>query len=144
MKYVKVEYKYKLREIEVFTLLDMPSPVYGTIHCSKVLYLVGDDDNPNNGQMILEPGYASDASSGPTYDTKSSMRGSFGHDSGYQMLRHNLLHPFREWRAYFDEHLGIWCKEDGMWHWRANAWVKAVKKRGFNAASEQKKIYTAP
>jgi hypothetical protein len=44
-----------------------------------------------DGTLVISPGYAWDGASGPTYDSKSSMRASLVHDALYQLMRLGLL-----------------------------------------------------
>jgi len=77
-----------------------------------------------NGTLTISNGYAWDGASGPTLDTKSSMRGSLVHDAGYQLLRLGLV-P-QSTRQLWDDELHDICVEDGMWHFRAEGWEEAV------------------
>jgi hypothetical protein len=76
------------------------------------------------GILIIRNGYAWDGASGPTVDTKSSIRGSLVHDALYQLMRMQLL-P-QSCRGKADDILFCLCEEDGMWHWRAALWRKMV------------------
>ena len=86
-----------------------------------------------NGILYIIEGYAWDGPSGPTIDTKSSMRGSLVHDALYQLLREGKLPP--EARSVADDLLYNICVEDGMWKWRAWLWRREVKKFAADAAS---------
>jgi len=77
-----------------------------------------------NGFMLLRDGYAWDGASGPTIDTKSSMRGSAGHDALFKLCRLELL-PV-ELQPEFDALLERWSLEDGMWPIRASLWEKML------------------
>ena len=96
-----------------------------------------------DGRMVIRKGYAWDGPSGPTYDTKSAMRGALVHDVLYQLMRLELLPGM--WRPESDMELYYIVREDGMWWWRAKLWLKAVKQfAGFAAdPSNKKKIKTA-
>jgi hypothetical protein len=78
------------------------------------------------GLLIIKKGYAWDGASGPTIDTKSSMRGSLVHDALYQLVRMGLIDTPN--RDYADELLRKICIEDGMWRIRANVWWTIVDK----------------
>ena len=78
-----------------------------------------------SGLLIIKEGYAWDGASGPTIDTRSSMRGSLKHDALYQLMRLKLLPE--AWRRKTDEILRDTCIEDGMWRWRAALWFRAVE-----------------
>ncbi len=81
--------------------------------------------NPN-GRLKIQRGYAWDGPSGPTIDTRSSMRGSLVHDALYQLMRSGLLGVDR--RATIDRLFYLILVEDGMWKWRAGWWHTAVRK----------------
>lgn len=77
-----------------------------------------------DGELTVRAGYAWDGASGPTIDTKNSMKGSLIHDALYQLLRQNLLE--HSWRRKADELLFEICIESGMFKWRAWLWRKMV------------------
>ena len=95
------------------------------------------------GLLTIMRGYAWDGASGPTIDTKSSMRGSLVHDSLYQLIREGLS---IDWRYLADQELKIKCIEDGMWKWRANLWCWAVWNFARRSATKdhKRKLETAP
>jgi len=97
-----------------------------------------------DGTLTISRGYAWDGASGPTYDSKCSMRGSLYHDALYQLMRLGLLD--RSWRDKADELLRKTCIEDGMWKVRANIWWTMVDKlAGFACKPEaEPEILTAP
>ena len=70
------------------------------------------------GNLTINKGYAWDGPSGPTIDTKTSMRGSLVHDAFYQLMRERLLDN-DGYRETADRILQNICKEDGMWSLRA-------------------------
>ena len=96
------------------------------------------------GNLTIAAGYAWDGPSGPTIDTKSAMRGSLLHDSGYQLLRLGLLPQSTrgEWDALYEK----CCIEDGMSRLRAWAHFKALRAFGGSSASptSERPILTAP
>lgn len=77
------------------------------------------------GLLIIDKGYAWDGASGPTLDTKSSMRGSLVHDALYQLMRLGLI-PENN-REYADKLLHDICVEDGMNKLRAHIWKDMVE-----------------
>jgi hypothetical protein len=85
-----------------------------------------------SGIMTLKRGYACDGASGPTVDTKSSIRAAFFHDGGYQLMREKRLPP--ECREAFDYLLYRLCVEDGMYELRARVWYDAVRALAASAA----------
>lgn len=97
----------------------------------------------NDGTLHIRAGYAWDGASGPTWDTKSSMRGSLAHDALYQLERAGKL-P-QEWRLQADEILRDICKQDGMLWLRFKAWFLGVRFGAAYAAKRQpERILTAP
>ena len=96
------------------------------------------------GILTVKKGYAWDGASGPTIDTKNSMRGSLVHDALYQLMREGLLSI--DFRYQADRELKIKCIEDGMWKWRANAWCWAVWNFAKKSATKKhkRKLQTAP
>lgn len=96
------------------------------------------------GVLHIKSGYAWDGPSGPTIDTRSSMRGSLIHDALYQLLREEKLNA--GYRRAADQELYRICLEDGMWKWRAKLWLREVSKFAGSAADPKNKkpIITAP
>ena len=79
-----------------------------------------------NGKLWIKKGYAWDGASGPTFDTKSSMRPSLVHDAFCQMMRSRLI-DYDKWQDTVNEFFKQQCIEDGMWAWRAALWYRAVE-----------------
>ena len=71
-----------------------------------------------NGTLRIKAGYAWDGPSGPTIDTKSSMRGSLFHDALYQLLRMKLISGETN-RRKADKGFYLILREDKMWILRA-------------------------
>jgi hypothetical protein len=65
-----------------------------------------------SGLLTVFKGYAWDGPSGPTFDTKTFMRGSLVHDAIYQLIRHKSIALY--YKAYADILLRDICIEDGM------------------------------
>ena len=72
------------------------------------------------GVLTIRGSYAWDGPSGPTFDSKSALRGSLEHDAKTQLMRLGLI-PRNEKQKMDDEFYDT-CVEDGMWKWRASAW----------------------
>lgn len=89
------------------------------------------------GLLLLKEGYACDGASGPTYDSKSSMRGAFVHDAFYQLMRLGLLPQSAKWKA--DDIFYDLCVQDGMNKIRAWVWFQAVSKFAGYACKERTK-----
>lgn len=133
MKY-RSGYKYQLAEDEIFKIPIQPETKIAT----EFIELHPD------GKLIIKAGYAWDGPSGPTFDTRSSMRGSLAHDALYQLIRLELL---PEWRRLEADDVIYECLiADGMWRVRAWLWRRELKKfAGFAAdPKNRKKIYVAP
>jgi len=71
-------------------------------------------------RLIIQPGYSWDGTSGPSFDTKSNMRGGLIHDAIYQLCRSSEL-DHEIYRALADKVFRQVLLEDGMWRARA-AW----------------------
>lgn len=133
MRY-KSGYKYQLVADEVFTVR---------------IFLDEDIDHEfinfrRGGMFTVKSGYAWDGPSGPTFDTRNSMRGSLFHDAAYQLLREELL-PL-SYRLEIDEQFGRFLKQDGMSSFRAYWWVRELKNFGFSSADPEnrKPVMEAP
>lgn len=81
-----------------------------------------------SGDLVILKGYAWNGASGPTIDTKSSMRASLVHDALYQLIRLGQLKPEDKKKA--DELFLALCLEDGMFPIRAKLWFLGVKDFG--------------
>jgi hypothetical protein len=108
-------YKYQLRAPYVTRLEIRPEHGAGTD------WLTLETD----GTLTIRAGYAWDGASGPTFDSKSSMRASLVHDALYQLMRLGLLNI--SFRPAVDAIFRRMCKEDGMWSPRAQLWYLAVR-----------------
>jgi hypothetical protein len=95
-----------------------------------------------DGVLYIYRGYAWNGASGPTIDSKSSMRASLLHDALYQMMAE--YPELRAWRPYADTILENVCREDGMNSFRAWTWRKAVNWFGEGAATTKDEILEAP
>jgi hypothetical protein len=78
-----------------------------------------------NGTLQIRSGYAWDGASGPTVDTKSSMRGSLVHDCFCQML-HNKELDYDIYASLIHNLFYRILKEDKMFPIRAWYWHRAV------------------
>lgn len=96
------------------------------------------------GLLVMDKNYVSDGPSGPTIDTKSSIRGAFVHDAGYRLMRRSML-PI-ETRKAWDEEIRDLCIEDGMYVWRAKLWYRMLRLFAAKNAmpKNQSKIEEAP
>jgi hypothetical protein len=78
-----------------------------------------------NGVLSIQRGYAWDGASGPTWDTKSSMRPSLVHDCFCQLMKERLLN-YEAWGPVVHEFFRKLCIEDGMNPMRAAIWKAGV------------------
>lgn len=121
-------YKYQLAETYELSVLICPPEKIETEFI----------DLDPEGWLSIKAGYAWDGPSGPTFDTKSFMRGSLVHDALYQLMRHGLLPA--NCRDDADRELHRLCLEDGMNRFRA--WVVLLGIRhgaGFAVSPKSKK-----
>lgn len=103
------------------------------------LFMLDDD-----GWLTIFADYPSDGPSGPTFDTKTFMRGAFVHDALYEMLRLGLL-PHDPCFHLANLELEKICLEDGMMPCRARYVFNAVERWGnASAAIRPENIITAP
>ena len=96
------------------------------------------------GMITIKKGFAWDGPSGPTFDTKTFMRGSLVHDALYQLIRDGHLEPSSKARA--DELIREMCLEDGMGQARAWWVYQAVSRFGASSTmpSGGKSVEIAP
>lgn len=114
--YYRAGYKYQLAQD--YTCMTPIKPPDAIKHEFFALY--------KNGRLWVKKGYAYDGASGPTFDTKSSMRPSLVHDVFCQMMRSKLL-DYDRWQDTVNLLFRQQCIEDGMWAWRAAIWYSAVE-----------------
>lgn len=95
------------------------------------------------GKLTVRYGYGFDPS-GPTIDTKSSLRGSLEHDAFFELMRLGFI-PLSE-MDYINDRLEYVCKQDGMLDFRAEAWDFMLDRLGKSSADPKNKpeILTAP
>jgi len=130
----KSGYKYQLAETYHHKLsFEIP-------HVSQVyMYRHGSESVKLNNTLVIQKGYAWDGPSGPTFDTKSFMRGSLIHDALYQLMRDGALSIV--YRNLADHELYETCLADGMSKFRAWYIYKSVRyfaKRAATAKGKRK------
>ncbi len=108
-------YKYQLE-----ALYACETPVTGTLIEDDLFTLY------ESGLLVIRKGFAWDGASGPTFDSKSSMRASLVHDVFCVCMRDGRL-SYEKWQDTVNELFRQQCIEDGMWGWRANLWHAAVE-----------------
>lgn len=115
MIHYKEGYKYQLtRPYSVQTGICPPATIdypYWTLH--------------DDGLLEVSAGFAWDGASGPTFDTKSSMRPSLVHDCFCQMAKDRRL-DYKTYAPQYNDLFRRMCIEDGMWGWRASIWKAGV------------------
>ncbi len=89
------------------------------------------------GVLRVHTHYVCDGPSGGAIPTKTFMRGAFGHDALYQLMREGLLD--RKYRKTADLLLKRVCLEDGMNKFRAWYVYHAVRLRGKKYTYPRKK-----
>lgn len=87
-----------------------------------------------DNKITIQKGYAWDGASGPTIDTKNTIKASLIHDCLYQAMRLGLLD--KSCRKAADKELRDQMKANKVWKLRANIWYIAV--RLFAALSAKK------
>lgn len=97
-----------------------------------------------DGFLTIKKGYAWDGASGPTIDTKNSMRGSLVHDALYQLMRMRVL-P-QSYRKHADDLFYSILRKDGMSAIRAGVWYRSVDEAAAFAADPKnlKRTIIAP
>ncbi|WP_109833330.1 DUF1353 domain-containing protein [Reichenbachiella versicolor] len=79
----------------------------------------------NEGVLTVSKNYAWDGASGPTIDTKNSMRASLVHDALYQLMRERLLSQDQVKPA--DQLFEKMLRNDGMSAIRARIWYLGLR-----------------
>ena len=96
-----------------------------------------------DGVLEIRNGYAWDGPSGPTIDTKSTLRASLVHDALYQLMRAGKL--TQDARDAADKLLFSLLIQDGCWEWRAKLWLWTVRKfAGYAAKRRAEVVLEAP
>lgn len=127
-------YKYQLEE-----LYACATPIIGTLIEDEFFTLY------QTGLLVIRKGFAWDGASGPTFDTKNSMRASLVHDVFCICMRDGRL-SYEQWQDAVNELFRQQCIEDGMWRLRANLWHAAVEfaDAGNPNQGPDRNILTAP
>lgn len=96
------------------------------------------------GLLTIKKYYCSDGPSGPTIDTKSSLRGAFEHDAFFQLFRRGMLD--HKWFDEVNNQLNVTCDEDGMNDTRSDMWEWSLNRFGDKAADpkNRREVLTAP
>lgn len=92
--------------------------------------------------LTIRKGYAYNGASGPTFDTKNSMRPTAFHDAMCQLMAEGLL-P-REFSPLVNELFRELLLQDGMSSFRSGLWHHGVEKHGAYSTIRNKNILVAP
>lgn len=92
--------------------------------------------------LTIRRGYAYNGASGPTFDTKNSMRPTAFHDAMYQLLVEQTLS--RHLKPLIDELFQELLRQDGMSAIRSAIWHRGVDRHGTNASIRNRNIMVAP
>lgn len=130
-------YKYQLKETAFFVTVMTPLNPEGVN--SQFIKL------SSSGLMMIKSGYAWDGASGPTFDTKSSMRASLFHDAACQLIRECYVDR-NLWGTYINDVFRDLCIEDNMMPARAVIWRVgvAIGAESATATRNVRPIITAP
>ena len=135
MKIQYVEgFKYQLaRDFAIQT------PIIGEVVEDDFFHLSED------GLLQVKKGYAWDGASGPTFDTKSSMKASMVHDVFCVAMRDHRL-SYDKWQDKVNAFFRQMCIDAGMWEWRAKLWHAAVEfaDAGNPRQGPDREVLTAP
>jgi len=123
MKYRKIDrYKYELMET-----LTTRVPIDADV-LTEFIELA-------DGFLTIREGYCWDGASGPTIDTRSTMRGSLVHDALYQLMRMGLIG--QENKPLADQTFRRLIRKDGMGAFRAWYYYNGVHFFGRKSAQVQ-------
>lgn len=127
-------FKYQLAEN-----YSVATPITG--YSIKNSYFQIDPD----GRVTVFAGYAWDGASGPTFDTKNSMRASLIHDVFCQCMRDQKI-SYVLWQDLINDVFRNMCIEDGMSSFRAWFWHFGVNlgDAGNPGQGPDRKILVAP
>lgn len=96
-----------------------------------------------HGLLTIKAGYAWDGASGPTIDTRSTIRGSLIHDALYQLMRERAISSINN-RKRADLIFRDIIREDGMGKVRSWIWYNAVRIGAGSASRNRREVHTAP
>jgi len=125
MKYREItHYKYELMET-----LSTRVPVAEDVQTEFI--------ELTEGVLTIREGYCWDGASGPTIDTKSTMRGSLVHDALYQLMRMGLIG--QEYKPIADQTFRKLIRADGMCAFRGWYYYNGVRFFGRKSAAVQQR-----
>jgi hypothetical protein len=138
-EYIRYRSDYKYQLANAYTIQTVLQP--------KVDIVTEFIDLDVAGKLLIKKGYAWDGPSGPVMDTEENMRASVIHDAFYQLMRNEDIHfPSRTYRKSADQLFKDICIDDGVSHFWACKFYRALRRFGKPAASpkNKKKISRAP
>ena len=97
------------------------------------------------GYLYIKPGFCWDGPSGPTLDTKDSLKASMVHDVFCILMRDGRI-DYNKWQDTVNGFFMQMCIEDGMPAWRAKLWYMGVEfgDAGNPKQGPDRKVYEAP
>ena len=130
VKYEKVSYKYKL--LGPYSLV-CPSILGDVEYWNRTGRPDRCEISAYGKCLFIGPGYAWDGASGPTVDTKGTMRAALVHDALYQLMRLGVIPQSK--RKAIDKLFRRHLKEDGVNLIRRTYFYLAVRWFGAGSAS---------
>lgn len=122
--------KLKGYKYELFEPVECVVAISGSVHTKYI--------NIEDYVLVIKSHYAWDGPSGPSFDTKTFMRGSLIHDALYQLMREGEIDR-KEYRGHADRLLREICLKDGMNKFRAWYVYHAVKMFSYKFSLPRKK-----
>ncbi len=115
------------------------TPVTGTYIHDRWFNLYSD------GTLTIYAGFCWDGPSGPTFDTKDSLKASMVHDVFCICMRDGRL-KYDGWQDTVNLFFKSMCLKDGMPEWRASLWHAGVEfgDAGNPKQGPDRKVHTAP
>ena len=135
MKYISAPFHYQLVEPETFQLKYIhPREDIETWYCTLT----------KDGKLTGKIGWAWDGASGPTWDTKNTIRASCCHDLLAKLMRDKLL-PHYLW-TFADQEFDAILEEDGMWKFRRSYWIGGLSLAhgSYALPKNRRKVRVAP
>ena len=98
-----------------------------------------------SGWLFVYRGFCWDGPSGPTFDTKDSLKASLVHDVFCILMRDGRVN-YRQWQDIVNAFFMKMCIDDGMPVWRAKLWYMGVEfgDAGNPKQGPDRKVYEAP
>lgn len=135
MKY-RLKHHYRLRVPYADGLFNDDS--WASLFSNRYVELFVNRDSPGHfhSDLFIGRGYQWDGTSGPTVDTKNTLRASLVHDALYQLMRMGAIPP--SYRPIADRLFRRILEEDGVNYLRRWRFYLAVRIFGAKAARKRK------